>query len=110
TWGEMTDPSRTRSDCHAWSAHPNIEFFRIMLGIDTDAANFDKVKIQPHLGDLKTASGSIPHPKGELSVKYQIDDKGKMTAEITLPPSVSGRFIWKGKELPLKSGSNKLAI
>lgn len=110
TWGEMTDPMRTRSDCHAWSAHPNIEFFRIMLGIDTDGANFDKVKIQPHLGDLKTASGSIPHPKGELSVKYQIDEKGKIIAEITLPPSVSGRFIWKGKELPLKSGGNKLVM
>jgi alpha-L-rhamnosidase len=110
TWGEMTDPKRTRSDCHAWSAHPNIEFFRIMLGIDSDAPNFEKIKVEPNLGDLKTASGSIPHPKGEISVKYLIDDKGKINAEINLPTATSGRFVWKGKQIALKSGMNKMVL
>jgi alpha-L-rhamnosidase len=35
TWAEMPEP--TRSDCHAWGASPNIEFFRILLGIDSNA-------------------------------------------------------------------------
>lgn len=108
TWGEMTDPKRTRSDCHAWSAHPNIEFFRIVLGIDTDAPYFNKVKIEPHLGTLKQAAGSIPHPQGTISVKYQIDASNKMTAEINLPANITGRFIWNGKETLLKGGINRL--
>lgn len=108
TWGEMTDPKRSRSDCHAWSAHPNIEFFRIVLGIDSDAPNFNKVKIEPHLGALKTAKGSIPHPQGTIAVKYQIDDKNKMVAEITLPQNITGRFIWNGKETMLKGGFNSV--
>ena len=33
TWAEQPEPSR--SDCHAWSASPNIEFYRIILGIDS---------------------------------------------------------------------------
>ena len=107
TWGEMTDPKRTRSDCHAWSAHPNIEFFRILLGIDTDAPNFKKVVIKPHLGDLKQAAGSMPHPAGEISTKYQLDSQNKLSVDIVLPVSISGRFIWKDIEYHLKEGKNR---
>lgn len=37
TWAEISDTHSTRSDCHAWGASPNIELYRIVLGIDTDA-------------------------------------------------------------------------
>ena len=40
TWGEDSNVETTRSDCHAWGASPNIEFFRITLGIDSDSPNF----------------------------------------------------------------------
>ena len=57
TWAEMDDVNRSRSDCHAWGSSPNIELFRIVLGIDSDAPGFSKVKIEPHLGYLKNVSG-----------------------------------------------------
>ncbi len=107
TWAEQFEPSKTRSDCHAWSAHPNIEFFRIMLGIDASAPNFSKVRIQPRLGTLAKASGSIPHPKGEVSVDY-LKDKTGLRAKIKLPPGVSGEFAFAGKIYPLKPGENNL--
>ena len=50
TWAEISEVSRSRSDCHAWGASPNIEFFRTVLGIDSDAPGFKKIKIEPHLG------------------------------------------------------------
>ncbi|MGH2564531.1 MAG: alpha-rhamnosidase, partial [Ginsengibacter sp.] len=53
TWAEISDINAARSDCHAWGASPNIEFFRIVLGIDTDAPGFNKIRIEPHLGNLK---------------------------------------------------------
>jgi hypothetical protein len=34
TWAETSEVNTTRSDCHAWGSSPNIEFFRIILGID----------------------------------------------------------------------------
>ncbi|RZK70340.1 MAG: alpha-rhamnosidase, partial [Pedobacter sp.] len=36
TWAEDSSLQTVRSECHAWGASPNIEFFRIVLGIDTD--------------------------------------------------------------------------
>ncbi|HEY2725686.1 MAG TPA: alpha-L-rhamnosidase N-terminal domain-containing protein, partial [Parafilimonas sp.] len=70
TWAEIDDINRARSDCHAWGSSPNIELYRIVLGIDTDAPGFSKVKIEPHLGTLTYASGTIPHPNGNINTSY----------------------------------------
>lgn len=102
TWAEQPEPSR--SDCHAWGSSPNIEFFRIVLGIDSDAPGFRKIKIAPALGNLKEVSGSMPHPNGFISANYRIDKKGKLTAILTLPENTEGRFIWQDKEYKLIPG------
>jgi alpha-L-rhamnosidase len=109
TWAEISNISETRSDCHAWGASPNIEFYRTILGIDSDAPGFSKVKIEPHLGDLKNAKGSIPHSYGTIATSYKFDN-GKWDIEISLPANTSGRFIWKGKTYPLKVGNNKFLL
>lgn len=105
TWAEIDDVNRARSDCHAWGSSPNIELYRIVLGIDADAPGFSKVKIEPHLGALTNVSGTIPHPAGTIKAAYVLQN-GKWNAEIELPSGVTGRFVWKGKEYALKSGKN----
>ena len=107
TVGETSDVNGTRSDCHAWGASPNIEFFRTLLGIDSDAIAFKKVKIEPHLGNITKIGGTMPHPDGEIKVSYNVN-RGTMNAEITLPASVSGKFVWNGKEYQLKGGKNTI--
>lgn len=109
TWAEMSDVPNSRSDCHAWGASPNIEFFRTVLGIDTRAPGFAKVKIEPHLGDMKTASGQIPHLNGKLSVDYKLEG-GKWKINILLPGKTTGIFVWKGKTYLLKAGGNSFRI
>ena len=109
TWAETSDVSTSRSDCHAWGSSPNIEFFRTILGIDSDAAGFAKVKITPHLGSITDISGDMPHPNGMISVSYKVQQSG-MQAEINLPEKTSGNFIWKGKANPLKPGRNSLKL
>ncbi|HVX24880.1 MAG TPA: alpha-L-rhamnosidase N-terminal domain-containing protein [Parafilimonas sp.] len=109
TWAEIDDINRTRSDCHAWGSSPNIELYRIVLGINTDAPGFFKVKIEPHLGALTNASGTMPHPSGNIKASYALQN-GKWNIDITLPQTISGRFIWKGKEYMLKSGENKFVL
>jgi hypothetical protein len=105
TWAETSDVSTSRSDCHAWGSSPNIEFFRIVLGVDSDAPAFAKVKIEPHLGELKEVEGIVPHPQGEIQVVYKPG-----SASITLPGTVSGSFVWQRKKYPLKAGKNLLTI
>jgi len=105
TWAEFSDISNSRSDCHAWGSSPNIEFFRTLLGIDSDAPGFTQVKIEPHLGHIKTISGEMPHPFGKIKVAYLVKN-GIQNARIELPNKLIGKFIWKNKEFRLHPGVN----
>ena len=107
TWGETSDVNATRSDCHAWGASPNIEFFRTLLGIDSAAPAFAKVKIEPHLGNIIQIGGKMPHPQGEIKVRYK-KNNSTLKAEIELPTQVSGSLVWNGKTYNLKGGKNAI--
>jgi hypothetical protein len=102
TFAEWSDrPGRTsRSDCHAWSASPNIELFRTVLGVDSAAPGFRRVVVRPHPGKLARVSGIVPHPLGTIEVA--IDER---TAVITVP--VPGEFTWRGATHPLVPGVNR---
>jgi alpha-L-rhamnosidase len=109
TWAEMSDVSGSRSDCHAWGSSPNIEFYRVMLGIDSDAPGFRKVVIRPHLGELLQLEGSIPHPEGRIAAAYRKDAEG-WQVRIVLPGTVSGKFIFGGQVRELQAGVNTFFI
>jgi alpha-L-rhamnosidase len=109
TWAEDSSLQTVRSECHAWGASPNIEFFRTVLGIDSDAPGFSRIRIAPHLGTLSKANGEIAHPNGKIAVNYTLKkDKWKMS--INLPQNTTGVFIWKAKTYELKAGENSLTI
>lgn len=101
------DPSR--SDCHAWSASPNFEIFRTVLGIDSAAPGFARVQVRPFPGRLDRVAGSIPHPKGEISVRLERTGSG-LRVEIALPPGVPGEFSWRGTSRDLAPGSNAFTV
>ena len=105
TWAETSNLVTTRSDCHAWGASPNIEFFRTLLGIDSAAPAFAKVKIEPHLGDIQQIGGTMPHPQGQIKVSYK-KSGNVLKAEVELPTGVSGTLRYQGKDYPLKGGLN----
>ena len=109
TWAETSDLNGTRSDCHAWGASPNIELFRTVLGIDSDAVAFKRGRVEPQLGDLKDIGGTIPHPAGDISVHYKVEGNG-LKAEINLPSGVDGTFLWKGRQVQLKPGRNRVSL
>ena len=109
TWGEDADVFGTRSDCHAWGSSPNIELYRTVLGIDSDAVAFKKVRIEPRLGELKEIGGTIPHPQGAITVQYKV--KGNhIQGTVELPKDVDGIFVWNGKQLPLHGGKNQINL
>ncbi|MDB5144026.1 MAG: Bacterial alpha-L-rhamnosidase [Mucilaginibacter sp.] len=109
TWAEDSSLQTVRSDCHAWGASPNIEFFRTILGIDSYAPGFRKIKIEPHLGTLTNVSGEVPHPNGKISVSYSLS-KNKWSINLSLPSGTTGILVWKGKQYILKTGNNSFVI
>lgn len=104
------EPEPTRSDCHAWSASPNYDFLATICGIVPDAPGFAKVKIAPALGELQRVEGKMPHPAGEIRVRFNRNGTRGLQGEVTLPVGLTGRLVWLGKEIPLKGGMQKIAL
>ncbi len=109
TWAEMSEINTARSDCHAWGSSPNIEFFRTVLGIDSEAPYFSRIRVEPRPGELENIKGEIPHPKGKIVVQLS-NTRNKGNAVINLPAGTTGTFVWKGKTHTLKAGNNQIAL
>lgn len=107
TWAEQPEP--TRSDSHAWSAHPIYDFLTIVAGIRPKTPGFASVKLEPHLGSLKHVAAALPTPRGTIEVKYSASANG-VAAEIGLPANTTGELVWKGKALNLHSGYQQLQL
>ncbi|HEY8917839.1 MAG TPA: alpha-L-rhamnosidase C-terminal domain-containing protein, partial [Chitinophaga sp.] len=118
-WRDMLDmglttfaenPEPTRSDCHAWSASPNYDFLATICGIMPDKPGFAAVRIQPAMGELNAVNGTMPHPKGNITVTLKRTGSSGVAAEVTLPPGLSGRFVWNNSTVPLKEGKQNFLI
>ncbi len=97
-------PEPTRSDSHAWSAHPNYGLLATVLGVRPAEPGFRSVLIIPALGPLKRAEGRVPHPLGDIDVRLmRIGERG-LRAEVTLPEGLPGAFRWEGRERALGPG------
>lgn len=97
------NPEPTRSDTHAWAAHPNYGLLATVLGVRPSSAGFRTVSIAPALGPLRRAEGRVPHPLGDIDVRLE-RDQNMLHAEITLPRGLSGTLEWRGRRLPLHEG------
>jgi alpha-L-rhamnosidase len=108
TWAETPEP--TRSDSHAWSAHPNYDLLRLVAGIRPAAPGFAEIVIEPHLGALKKVEASMPHPHGEINVAFTVADRGGTAAKIAVPQGVPAKLIWHGRTYSLRAGEQTLQL
>jgi hypothetical protein len=102
-------PEPTRSDSHAWSAHPNYGLLATVLGVRPAAPGFKRVRIAPHLGTLQRAEGRVPHPMGAIVVRLARTEGGGLRGEMTLPEGLTGVLVWRGKETVLRSGRQEVS-
>ena len=107
TWPEQ--PGDTRSDSHAWSAHPIYDLLTLVAGIAPAVPGFASVRITPHLGSLTSLTASFPHPKGIIQVTYERRGKA-FDATITLPAGLSGTLELDGTTRQLKPGVNHIHL
>jgi alpha-L-rhamnosidase len=92
-WQEMVDcglstfveeNSYWRSLCHAWSAHPALEFLTRVLGVTPRTPGFAAIDIAPHRCGLAHARGRVCTPRGDVTVAWRASG-GKFTLEIEAP-------------------------
>jgi alpha-L-rhamnosidase len=105
TWPEV--PGDTRSDSHAWSAHPIYDLLTLVAGIEPASPGFKTVRIAPHLGPLPSLSATYPHPAGAIEVEYHRQGKA-LDAAITLPAALHGTFVYAGRTWPIHPGKNRI--
>ncbi len=105
----IEQPEPSRSDCHAWGAHPVYHYFASILGIRPGSMGFRTVTITPQLGPLTSASGKLVHPRGEIEVNFRVEN-GALQGSVTLPASVSGTLTYGPKRQPLKGGKQAVRL
>jgi hypothetical protein len=75
-----------------------------VAGIRSAAPFFEKVRIAPQPGNLKSIKASYPHPSGKMiEVDLSFSDGG-VKGKIVTP--ICGEFVYKEKIVALKPGEN----
>jgi len=107
TWPESR--GNTRSDTHAWSAHPTADMLNIIAGIGPDAPGYARLRVAPVPGALTSLDAAAATPKGQVSVRYTVRD-GMLEAVVDRPAALPGEFIWKGKRYPLTETHSRFEL
>jgi alpha-L-rhamnosidase len=107
TTPETKEP--TRSDTHAWSAHPLYDLLTIVAGIHPSSPGFASVRIGPSPGALDHFEAAMPHQDGEIRVQYRRDHT-YANFLISLPPGLPAVLEWNGKQYPLQAGEQTLRL
>jgi alpha-L-rhamnosidase len=108
TWAEQPEP--TRSDSHAWSAHPNFDLLTIVAGVRPKTPGFKAVMIEPNLGVLKHVASAMPSPQGEIRVEYTREENDGVKAQIALPGGTTGDLVWSGETYRLHEGNQQMLL
>ncbi len=73
------DPLLSRSDCHGWGALALYELPAAVLGVRPGKPGFEEIVVAPQTENLDWAEGTVPTPKGDVSVSWHKDPQGKVT-------------------------------
>lgn len=103
---EMPEPSR--SDCHAWGAHPLFHMHASLSGIRPASPGFTSVCIAPQPGGLTQLSSVLPHPDGEIRFSMKQHDT-VWDVEVTLPDGLTGVLEWQQQSIALQ-GSQQFEL
>jgi hypothetical protein len=77
----------TRSHCHGWSAAPTFFLSTEILGVRPTRPGFAACTVNPKLGKLGFLRGSVPTPRGVITVSCKRKGRSVKTS-VTLPPGV----------------------
>lgn len=118
-WQSMLDVGLTtfpehgpesRSDAHAWSAHPLFHLLASTAGIRPAQPGFTEIEITPSPGHLERLEAVACHPQGLIKLNMRKDADETWQATIHLPDDVPAVLYWKGRAYPLNQNQQELRL
>lgn len=94
---------QSRSDCHAWNSFPAYDLIYTVCGIHPRGFGLKEFEIQPSLGHLAWAKGSLYHPSGNIRIEVR-NNKGQYSGTVFVPTGVKAELRLSDKTIPLLSG------
>lgn len=86
--GDYCYKGHRHSFCHGWASGPTPWLSRHVLGVRPVKPGFEEVVVEPNLGNLEWAEGSVPTPKGVIRVKHTRGSEGRIITELQLPDGI----------------------
>ena len=105
----LESPEPSRSDCHAWGAHPLYHCFATIMGIRPAGMGGNDFVIEPGLGPLQWAKCRFAHPKGDLHLDLRREGKA-LACRVTMPAGVSGSVFHGGRQRILAAGGQEFTL
>jgi hypothetical protein len=88
---------------HAWGAAPANLLPRYVLGVEHAKPGWELASIRPHTGDLKSAKGKVPTPRGPILIEWTQGETFRLSA--TLPAGMPAAL-----DLPATASSTTVLI
>jgi len=89
SYGDHCYKGLRHSLCHGWAGGPTAWISEQVLGIQPFQPGFASVSIEPHLEDLDWAQGTLPTPRGIITVRHEKKQDGSIRSEIDLPRGIN---------------------
>jgi alpha-L-rhamnosidase len=106
----VEENSYWRSLCHAWSAHPALEFQTRVLGITPAEPGFARIHIAPRLCGLTRAQGSVCTPRGPVEVSWRVE-RGNFVIETSAPANTPVQLtLPDGSRRDFKGGRTSFTV
>lgn len=105
----LEQPEPSRSDCHAWGAHPLYHAYASFLGARPSEPGLSSIRIAPQPGPFKVMRGRFPDAVSGY-VSFDLSFAECLAGTITLPEAMQGELIWKGASVTLRPGTNTVAL
>jgi hypothetical protein len=97
----IESPEPTRSDCHAWGAHPIFHFYSSLMGIRPIAPGYRRVRIAPSPGSLTELECRYATPFGPILASIRDD-----ALSVTVPEGIIADLEWPGHAATVSAGTH----
>ena len=74
--------------CHGWASGPIPFATEYILGVTPLEPGYRTVRVKGNLGDLEYARGTVPTPKGVISVYHRKGEDGKISTRVEAPEGI----------------------
>lgn len=87
-YGNYCYKNLRHSLAHGWASGPTPWLSEHVLGIKVLEPGCKRIKVEPHLGDLQWAEGTLPTPKGVVKVRHERQPDGTVKSKVDAPPGI----------------------